>query len=384
MTLFKKNSKDESKKDKVSSIFSFKSNKSNKPIFKKKGNGFVSVDFGESSLKFAVGNYSNDQLKIDKLFSCNVPSGVYKSGHIKDMDVISSLIDDALKEHKITTKNLIGTMESMEIIKRDMTVPVLSYEDTLSYIQYEIEEYLPIDISTYVLQFKEIRRRMEENTEKVDVIVYAFPRDLAVTYYDVFNKVKLNPCILDVYSNGIEKLFDTQLVNGVDAGDEPIAVVDFDEDTTIITILKNKKYDFSRILDATNSLSMELIGKNFMEETDAVEFLDRFKNESIFNELLDGEDRKKQRIVIESIDNAVSEVNKIFQYWSSRSQDNRLSHIYIIGEYMSIQDVDLYFEGRLGIPTSKIEKIGEISNNTVDGEDISKYVNAIAALIRRD
>lgn len=356
-----------------------------KPLFKKRGNGFVSIDFDEQSLKFAVGDSSNGRIKVDKLFSYPVPDGIYKSGKISDMDVMATTIQNALKENNVGCKNVIGTMESMEIIKRNLTVPALGFEDTLNYIKYEIGEYLPIDISTYVMQYKEIARREEEDGQKLDIIIYAFPKEISQQYYETFTKAKLNPCILDVHSNTMEKLITTQYINGKKIEDsELVAVVSFDHNNTIITIIKNGKYDFSRILESNNYLRLELLAKNIASEEQVNNFLTRYRQESIFENIATAEEQELQRETIESLNTSISEINKILEYWYSRNPENRLDRIFLSGEFMNLKDIDLYFEGKLSIHTERIESIADVNDSLLKpDEDMAKYVNAISGLVRR-
>lgn len=361
-----------------------KPSKISKPLYKKKGNGFCSIDFGEDSLKFACGNSSNNRLRVDKLFSYPLPDGVYRSGKIQDVDVMAETIKKALSENKVSCKNVIAVMDSMEIIKRELQVPVLDYEDTINYIKFDIGEYLPIDVSTYLVQYKEIERKEVDGEEKIDVIAYTFPKEIAAAYYETFEKAKLNPCVLDVYPNALEKLIETQYINGEKANKGYEAIIYFDIDMTFMTILKNGKYDFSRILETNNSFVTDFMSKNLASEEEALKFVSKYKKENIFEKLEDPEEELLQKNAIGVIDETIQEVSKILQYWNSRDRENRLDRIFIAGEYMELKDLDIYFEGKLGIHTNRVYNISDVDESLLkDSEDLAKYVNAISGLIRR-
>ena len=134
---------------------------------KKKDVKCLSIDIGSSYIKFAVGQKMGRRLKVDKTFKARLPAGVYENGHMHNIQEMKSIIQGALNANSVKLKDVICTLESTDAIKRELVVPAVAPEDLSEMVSYEIGQYLPIDINSYVLQHKiegSLKRRMSRNT----------------------------------------------------------------------------------------------------------------------------------------------------------------------------------------------------------------------------
>ena len=91
-----------------------------------------------------------------------------------------------------------------------------------------------------------------------------------------------------------------------------------------------------------------------------------------------------QEEMIFVIDAWITDILKLFQYYTSRSTSNRIDYVFIYGGGAKIKNIDLYIGSRLGIQTRKISSIDglQVPYSSKDKE-ISKYINCISAIVGR-
>ena len=72
-------------------------------------------------------------------------------------------------------------------------------------VKYEIQQYLPINLDEYIIQYTVIDKVETEEGNKLKVNVTSFPEKIAIIYYELINELELNPYSLDVNYNSINK-----------------------------------------------------------------------------------------------------------------------------------------------------------------------------------
>ena len=127
---------------------------------KKKDIKCLSIYIGTKYVKCVTGQRINNKLKIDKTFKIKLPDDIYENGHIKNTDEMKSILQKALSDNGVKIKQVICTIESSYAIKREIIVPAVEGEDLSEMVSYEIGQYLPIDINSYVLQYKIMLKNM--------------------------------------------------------------------------------------------------------------------------------------------------------------------------------------------------------------------------------
>ena len=371
---------------------------------KKKAGNCLAIDFGSRSLKFAVGENIGNKIRTEKLFYADIPKDVYENGHIRNSFELESIIQRVLSENEVQVKNVICTIESTDIINRELIVPVIDHEDMMDMITYEIGQYLPIDISSYVLQYKIIREFEDEGVKKYELIVAALPQTIAESMHKLLTDAGLNPIAMDINSNCIDKLFDgeTSINSHFRIDDKTAAFLDMGYNSINVVILEKGVYRFNRIIKAGcgnideiisnyTAWSLEDSGKNKSEyfsksimdlsaEYDTIQKTNAYVIED------EASDNKKVITAesLQQIDYWIDEINKVFKYYTSRSIDNTIDEIYIYGGCTYLADLDKYMQDKIGIPVQTMRSAEKVNfvKKEMEGE-LSMYVNVIGSLIRK-
>ena len=185
-----------------------------KPI---KGN-LMAIDFTDESVYLVVARQKRNELEIIKMASANLPEGVVLNSEIIDPITLKNIISDLMEQHAITAKYAFFALGNTNIIARsvDVAASVQNDEDIEGLVSYELQQYLDIDPTSYVIQFQEQESNsafpLDEDTRSL--MVYAVPKGVVEQYLGLANNLKLTPYVFDLQSNTFEKWLErVQAVN---------------------------------------------------------------------------------------------------------------------------------------------------------------------------
>lgn len=371
------------KKDKSEDInSSYEVNKAEKKgRLKEKSRPVLSIDLGTNFIKVAEGKYQKDKLSLNKVVQIPTPEGCIADGKIINVQAVIDVLSFLIKENSIRAKDVIFTTNSSSIINRDILIPVVQEEEMETVIRYEIQQYLPINLDDYIIQFIVLDEIVDDTGAKLKINVTSFPERMANTYYNVVNALELNPYALDVTYNSINKLANYskytsnngQIIGGT------VAFVDMGATSINVAIFKNGKLDFTRMIKSggdnidyalSQSLNMSIKSTESLKIKDGD--LLRNSEEDILN-----------LTIRKSVDDILEELERILQFYSNKSNAT-IDKIYIYGGTSNLKNIELYIKNKLNISVDNIEDIPNIDITSKDliNENLGQYLNAISAIIR--
>lgn len=354
-----------------------------KPIKKKakeKAKLVLSIDFGSHCIKLVEGKYQKNKLIINKTFQVPTPEGAVSDGKIINKDLVIETLDFLIRENNIKAKNIIFTTNSSSIINRDILIPKVRLEEMETVIRYEIQQYLPINLDEYIIQFIILDEVLDGKQEKLKVNVTSFPQKVAVEYYNVINSLDLNAYALDVEYNVISKLANySGLIANKEDKEETVAFIDMGATYINVSILKNGKLDFTRMIkvggdDIDYALSQNL--NISLKSAESIKVRD--------TDLLKLEDLDESDLIIKSsVNEILDELDRILRFYNNKSEI-KVSKIYIYGGMASLKGLNTYMKDKFSIPVIKIEEVRNIEYGPYENIDdnIYQYINAIGAIIR--
>jgi type IV pilus assembly protein PilM len=366
----------------------------------------LSIDLGSHSIKFAQGQLVNDKLKITALFHHEIPDNVYSNGDIKDELALKTAIQSAIKNSRVSTRDTVISIECTEIIKREMIIQRVPDEDRMDLIAYEVSQYLPIDVNSYILQYKIIDEVVEGEVTKDRILLGAMPKDVVKSHFDLLLACGLNPVYMDMHSNSLEKLVQVCHNSEIKAEGQTTAYIDFGNKIIDISILENLSYKFNRLLKLGSSefdkilvghLSLDAKQAETRKKRTSVVELRKFNQdaEDVLVEVdtshpqagLDVHNTELETLVnietISYLDECIDEINKVFKYYTSRNSANKIDQVYLYGGGSQFIDLIDLFADKLELPTKVLSQFDNLELNIKnDPGKLSIYVNALGALIR--
>lgn len=359
----------------------YKNINTKKAKFNERSKLVLSIDLGSHSIKAVEGKLQKNTMSVNKLIEVKTPEGTFADGKIIDRDSIVTTLDKLIKSNNIRAKDVIFTTNSSSIINRDVLIPSVSEEEMDTVIRYEIQQYLPINLDDYVIQYVYLDEIVNDSGVKLKINVTAFPEKMALSYYNIIDSLGLNPYVLDVNYNSINKLanFSEFTLNKGQIIGGTVAFVDMGATSINVSIFKNGKLDFTRMMkiggdniDYALSESMNISIKS----TELIKMKEA--------DLLDSDEGNIQTKSIQSVVNEVlEELERIIQFYRNKSNSN-IDKIYIFGGMSRLKNIDVYLNERLNVNVSKIKEIRNINlgNDALFTKDLSLYLNSIGAIIR--
>ena len=375
----------------IGKIFKKNNNESNNITYKdintKKVNSreksklVLSIDLGSHSIKAVEGKIQKNIINVNKLIEVETPEGTVIDGRIIDEDTIIKTLAKLIRENNIRARDVIFTTNSSSIINRDILVPSVAVEEMDTVVRYEIQQYLPINLDDYVIQFVFLDEIVDDTGMKLKVNVTAFPERMALSYYNIINSLGLNPYVLDVTYNSINKIAnygDYTLNNGQVIGGS-VAFIDMGATSIDDSILKNGKLDFTRML----KIGGDNIDYALSEKMNiSIKSIELIKMKEI--DLLETYKGDVQTLTVQGVvDEVLDELERVIQFYKNKSNSS-IDILYIFGGMSNIKNLESYLNKRLNIRVSKIKEINNVNlgNDALFTKDLSLYLNALGSIIR--
>lgn len=373
----------------IKSLFSKEAGLKDKASTKKvkakaeKSRNIIAFDIGTSSIKMVEGKFYKGKLSINKLIEVPTPEGAIADGQILNALTLKDEIAFALKENGIRTKDAICTTNSSLIINREVIIPKVEEEEMETVIRYEIQQYLPINLDDYIVQYTVLDEILSDTGAKLKLNVISYPEKIAKNYYNLLLDLDLKPNALDVNYNAINKLSnyvqrdknEGQVVSGT------VAFIDMGATSINVTIVKNGKLDFTRIIKSGGFNIDYALSQRLDMSVKATESqkINKGNLENI------QENDTLNLTIREGVDELIEEIERILQFYGNKTIGSIIEKVLIYGGTSNIKGLDLYMAEKLNknvVRVSELENV-DISTKNTNDEPICEYLNAIGSIIRQ-
>jgi type IV pilus assembly protein PilM len=346
----------------------------------------ISIDIGTHAIKIVVGKTKKNNVTIYDAFTIPTPAEAYRDGYIKNKETLKKVIHNILSKYKIKAKEAICSVESSTTITRELILPHAKPEELGEMVRFEIEQYLPIRFDEYLIEYKILEEFQEDNIKKLRVLVVVLPKEIVEGYLSLIRRLKLKPIILDIHANAIARTFGSNfMINGTKYElDKTVTLIDIGYEYMNIAIIDKGILRFNRLVqqggkdvdtNIANAFNLSLMDaeKRKFEHGDLEKYVESYSSANMLNELIQS-----------NVDVWIQEIERIFQYYTSRERGNRIDEIYLYGGSSNIPNLATYINSRINIPTFKIDTMSNIKVEKKKGQiNLGDYINAISALIGR-
>jgi len=337
------------------------------------------MDIGAHKIKIVEGSNTKNGIQINNFLSIETPEGSLRDGIILDKDLMHYVISEELRNKKIKTKDVYLTINSSKIVTREIVIPKVEYDEIDKILKYQIEDYLPINVNDYIIQFKIIEGINADDIEKLRILVIAIQKNIIDDYYELVRNLNLNPIVLDYQPNSISKLlkYNSVVNNTFPLQNLTIASIDIGYDSTKISIIKNGNVLVTKIVEiAGKYIDESILNLNCNDEN-----LGEIKNK-IINISHSYDNKSNDENILSILKSAVliiaEKIEAVFRYYLNRKTDNKINMIILSGGISNINGLDNLFGNIFNIPTININSLDSV---WFKGSLIN-YANAIGSIIR--
>ena len=340
----------------------------------------VAFEIGSKHIKIVEGKYSKDKLSIYKMGQVETPMASIEDGAIIDERALVNTLQVAINQLGIKSKDAVVTSNSSSIIDREIIIPAVDESEMESVIKYGIQQYLPINLDEYIVEYVVIDKLVDSEGPKLKVNVISYPKDIVNGYYKLIKSLGLNPYVLDVTYNSLKKIVNHtgMIKNGGQTG--TVAFVDMGATSINVTIFKRGQLDFTRIIKSGGETIDQALSSRLDMSIKSTESMKMDKGN-----LLDIQDDDEVNVIIkETVDEMIGELEQILQFASNKNGEN-VDEVVIYGGASKLRGLDVYMQRKLLKSIKRVftlERI-DISTSAMPKEPIGEYLNAIGAVIRQ-
>ncbi|WP_034429841.1 type IV pilus assembly protein PilM, partial [Caldisalinibacter kiritimatiensis] len=293
----------------------------------------ISVDLGNAYTKIIEGKQIRDTVLVNQAIKIKTPDNSVENGKLINKEKIKNFLNNVIKENKIKSKKVVFTIQSTSVITREMILPYAKPNELENIVKNEVEQYLPIMLDDYVIQFMILDEIKEERNKQLKVQVTALPKYIIEACLDIIKDLKLKPLALDINSNSVSKLFNKGLkINDEKySNDKTVATIDLGHNYINVNIIKDGKSLFSRVITkGGKDIDIRLANSFNLSLEDAERRkinnynIDEFEADDITSSMLN-------EIVNNTIDEWINEIGRVFQYYMSRERNFKIDMIYLYG-----------------------------------------------------
>lgn len=163
---------------------------------------YSGVSVSDTSIRFFQFEKKGKDFVIKKYVERGLPAGAIVSGHIHNTDEVVAVLKDIKKEIKIPYVRASLPEEKAYLFKTD--IPLVSYEDIRSNIEFKLEENVPLPANTLTFDFAVVDPK-QLGKEHFDVVVSAIPQEVIDLYVEVFESAGFILYSLEMESQAIAR-----------------------------------------------------------------------------------------------------------------------------------------------------------------------------------
>lgn len=282
--------------------------------------------------------------KIYKSFSFQTPDNLFKEETLADVLPFKERLDAGLEEHKIKTRKAVFVLASSRIASRDVVIPHVKENRIRTLLYANSAEYFPVDLEKYQLSYRLLDEVEEESEQKYKLMVLAVPNEMIDAYKSLAKVCLLTLVDLDYIGNAATQLLEKNIKNDL------YAAVRLEEDTTMITIVRENKIELQRTFPYGIADVIQAVQKSghFGEDIDFYETLEKMRKENV----LSLEEEEIQEDITEGFRAITGNVSRVMNFYSSNHAGAEMENIVLYGTGADICGMEQYLSDELSIPVS--------------------------------
>ncbi len=143
-------------------------------------------------------------ISVIQSFSLLTPAGtVEDDGTLVANASFAALLREQIRAHGIKTDRGVFCVNSDRIISREITLPNIKRAQILTMINTNAQDYFPVDVSDYKLDYS-VQEQVDENgTKMLRVLARAVPKPLIASYYELAKMMEIGIVAIDISGNSV-------------------------------------------------------------------------------------------------------------------------------------------------------------------------------------
>jgi len=317
------------------------------------------LDISDESLKYAELVVVRDGIRMGRHGERSIPTGVIKSGKIKDQKRLSEILISLKKELRL--KSVRVSLPEEQVYLFQLHLEKFGLKNVRESIELSLEEHIPIPAQDAIFDYD----KLKEDDKSLDLQVAAISTDVIKSYLSVFKDSGI-----PVRSSELEAQAIARAV--IKKGDlDTYMIVDFGQTRTGIFIISRGVAVSTSTFDIGGAMIVDMIEQSLHINSKDAERL------KIENGLLrNASNREIFAVILNAVAVLRDEMAKHFLYWHTHRDENGkdrppIKKIILCGGASNLAGLSEYISISLKVPV-------ELANVWVNIMDITKHAPDIS------
>ncbi|MGO1042098.1 pilus assembly protein PilM [Clostridioides difficile] len=207
---------------------------------------FLTLEINDDYIRVVFLRKNYKKIFIDKSIikevSFNIKNDIDEIEKTRYVENVVKLVKDEINNIKKSYKNLHFNIQTQDIVIRNIEIlNTKKKRDILNMIEFEITQYIPININNYSIKYKIIN----SSKDKLNIQVILFPKNIINIIKIISESLNMNPKAININFDILQKLISLNLVdNFIEDG----VFIECKKNQFIINITKNKKIEETYLL----------------------------------------------------------------------------------------------------------------------------------------
>lgn len=155
------------------------------------------IELDKNILRYCIREGKREVISNMSFCSYKLSDILINDGEINKKDELKELLLNFKAEQNITDEPVVTTINSRKAVSRYLEMPAMSEKDLKKAVMYEAEQYLP-----YAAEEAQVDCALlgatSRDSNKTGVLLAAAPKELVMSYYNLFHEVSLNLTAIDI------------------------------------------------------------------------------------------------------------------------------------------------------------------------------------------
>lgn len=306
----------------------------------------VGLDIGANSIK-VVELQSGLKPRLSRYGKIALPEGALDAGEIKEREQVGKAIKELFAKTKITSKQVVIAIAGQAAIIRHIKMPIMEDNEVANAVHWEAERYIPFPVDEVTLDFKVIKRYIDQN--EMDVLMVCARNDIIYSHIETLRDIGLQTQVVDVLTFSLMRAAGLENSNTEGA----VALLDIGFETSDLMVLKDGIPLFTRVIPLAGNQFTKSIATNLGISTEEAEEIKINKidalsqGESIMSQSLDA---KANFATQEGLKELALEVRRSFDYFHMQERNEEVNRLIIYGGGALLPNLGTFLNRELGVP----------------------------------
>ncbi len=301
----------------------------------------IGLDIGSNSIKMVeLERSKKGGHNLQFVGIAPLPDGSIVEKQLKKPDVVARAIKSLHSYTVGRTKDVSISLAGKSVIVKQVAMTSMSDEQLEKQISIEAEPYIPFDIKDVNIDWYIMGNKTDKENQ-MDVVLVAAKQDFLNSYIDLLKSCNLNPVVIDVDPFALEVMYENfySLVP-----EEIIAIINVGANAININILDKMACKYTRDLPLGGDMITREIMRFFDVSYEKAEDIKRGARLDKINA------RNLRRIFSKSVENYVSEIRKIIDFFSQNISYDPIQKIFLCGGGARTYGFSAALESELNVP----------------------------------